>query len=137
MRTWTMALLGVIAVALLADGVTAQPPGPGRRPERPGERPGRPGGPDWRGPGRGFVSPLMRALDADSDGEVSAEEIKNAADALKKLDKNGDGKLTRDEMHPQFGRPGRPGGPARPGRPPRPRGPGGPGGGRPQPPTEE
>lgn len=44
--------------------------------------------------------PLMRVIDADHNGEISAEEIAGAAAALKKLDKNEDGKLTRDELRP-------------------------------------
>ncbi len=54
--------------------------------------------------------PVLAALDADKNGEISAEEIDNAAAALKKLDKNGDGKLTEDELRPNF--PGGRGGPA-------------------------
>ena len=42
--------------------------------------------------------PVLAALDADKNGEISAEEIDNAAAALKKLDKNGDGYLTRLEF---------------------------------------
>ena len=57
------------------------------------------------------MHPLIMALDANRDGEISAEEIENAAAALKKLDKNGDGKLTRAELRPagapEFGGPGR------------------------------
>jgi hypothetical protein len=45
-------------------------------------------------------APLVLALDANKDGEISAEEIANAPAALKTLDKNGDGKLTRDEIRP-------------------------------------
>ena len=45
----------------------------------------------------------MAALDADGNGEISAEEIKGAVAALKKLDKNKDGKLTEDELRPSFG----------------------------------
>src|SRR5437867_4479523 len=71
---------------------------------------GRPGGPPRGGPRQ--VSPLLEALDANSDGEIDAGEIANAPAALKKLDKNGDGKLSGDEIHPP-----RPGGPG--GRPPR------------------
>ena len=59
--------------------------------------------------------PLMAALDADKDGELSAAEIKNVAKALKKLDKDGNGKLSREELRPQFRGPGGPsaGGPGR------------------------
>ncbi len=46
--------------------------------------------------------PIMRVLDANRDGEISAEEIKNAAEALKSLDRNEDGKLTMDELRPDF-----------------------------------
>ena len=65
-----------------------------------GGRPGGPGGPGGAGgfggpggPPSGPASflrmfPVMAALDADGNGEISAEEIKAAPDALKKLDKN-------------------------------------------------
>ena len=46
-------------------------------------------------------SPLMMALDANHDGVIDATEISNAPAALKTLDKNGDGKLTQDELRPQ------------------------------------
>lgn len=64
-----------------------------------GERPARP------------VPPLVAALDANKDGELDASEIANASAALKSLDKNGDGKLTVDEL-----RPARPNGGRGPGR---------------------
>ena len=70
--------------------------------------PGRPGGAGGfggppGGPG-GFMRmfPIMAALDADGNGEISAEEIKAAPAALKKLDKNNDGKLTDAELLPSF-----------------------------------
>jgi Ca2+-binding EF-hand superfamily protein len=48
------------------------------------------------------------ALDADKDGVISAAEIANAPAALKTLDRNGDGKITEDEVRPQMdGRGGR------------------------------
>jgi formyltetrahydrofolate synthetase len=47
--------------------------------------------------------PVMTALDSDGNGEISPEEIKGAVAALKKLDKNKDGKLTEDELRPNFG----------------------------------
>jgi Ca2+-binding EF-hand superfamily protein len=49
--------------------------------------------------------PLMMALDADGNGEISSSEIEGAVAALKKLDKNSDGKLTMEELMPE-GMPG-------------------------------
>jgi len=69
----------------------------------------------------------MAALDLNQDGTIDADEIAKASESLKKLDKNGDGKLTPDEYRPQ--RPGGPGGEGQPGR-----GPGGQGGERRGPP---
>src|SRR5687768_8765877 len=66
---------------------------------------------DGRPPfGGGFRSPFMKALDTNEDGELSADELKNATEALKKLDKNNDGKLSAEELRPTFGGPGGPGG---------------------------
>jgi hypothetical protein len=44
--------------------------------------------------------PVLAALDADHDGEISAGEILNAPAALLTLDKNHDGQLTEDELLP-------------------------------------
>src|SRR5258706_93917 len=55
---------------------------------------------------------VIGALDANHDGVVDATEIANAPVALKSLDKNGDGKLTPDELigpRPKGMRPGGPG----------------------------
>ena len=49
----------------------------------------------------------MEVLDTNHDGILSADEIANASASLKKLDKNGDGQLTEDELRP----PPPPGGP--------------------------
>ncbi len=51
---------------------------------------------------RRFMSyhPVLAALDADHDGEISSWEIDHAAAALKKLDRNHDGYLTADELVP-------------------------------------
>jgi len=51
----------------------------------------------------------MLALDVNQDGVIDADEIANAPAALKTLDKNGDGKLTQDELRPT--RPSQHGGP--------------------------
>jgi len=40
----------------------------------------------------------FQALDADKDGVISAAALTNAATSLKSLDRNGDGKLSRDEL---------------------------------------
>jgi len=44
--------------------------------------------------------PVIHVLDADHDGAISATEIKDSAAALESLDKNGDGALSRREIHP-------------------------------------
>jgi len=46
------------------------------------------------------ANPVLAALDADSDGEISEAEIRTSAAALRKLDRNGDGSLTPDEVIP-------------------------------------
>jgi len=59
-----------------------------------------------RGPGRGGFGGLdlaSTALDTDHNGEISAEEIANAATSLKTLDKNNDGSITEDEVRPMPG----------------------------------
>lgn len=106
--------------------------GPGGGPD--GEQPrgggfGGPGGPGG-GPGGGFGGPgggpgrmlsrlpIMKALDLDQDGELSAEEIAQAAKSLKTLDTDEDGVISSEEMMPDFsqmgggprGRDGNPGG---------------------------
>ena len=124
-----------------------RPGGPGG-PSSDGFRPGGrgPGGPEGFGPGgpRGGafgpmagrpgagpemmmrVMPVLAALDANRDGVISAAEINNASNALKKLDRNGDGELTAEELRPNLGQIGeaqgdRPAGP--PARGPEGRGP--------------
>ncbi len=99
---------GLFLVALsVAAFAFAQPP-EGRRGPGPGGPPdGRPGGEAERGGPRGEhhhgrppMGPpaIIKAIDANNDQKISAEEIENAAAALKKLDKNGDGELTPNEF---------------------------------------
>ena len=45
-------------------------------------------------------NPVLAALDSDHDGQISAGEIRNSAMALRGLDRNGDGRLTVDELIP-------------------------------------
>src|SRR5690349_8395512 len=83
-------LLGLGAALTFAQDAPDRPP-----------REGRPGGPG-PGPGGGprFIMPVMEVLDANHDGVIDETEIANASTALKKLDKNGDGKLTPEELRP-------------------------------------
>ena len=108
----------------------------GQRPQRPdgfgapggnspqGQRPpgfdgqgGRPGqgGPGDQGGQAGARTglpplPIFMVLDRDRNGEISKEEIANAAKALTQLDRDRNGKLTMEELMPAgFGRGSRPG----------------------------
>ena len=84
----------------------------------PMDGPGGPEGPGGPGMGHRPPPPIIAVLDVNRDGVISADEIANASKALKKLDRNGDGELTRDELHPP--RPDGPGmgGPGSDGPPP-------------------
>ena len=118
----TLTMLAV-ALALVAQEPKGPPPGgfgqggPGQK--GPGQKGGQGGGNFGGGGGEGFrppMHPLEQALDANGDGVIDAKELANAVAALKKLDKNGDGKLTEDEYRPArpaggFGGQGGPGGP--------------------------
>lgn len=88
--TFTVAALGVVTCA--------QGPSDAPRGERTG--PGRGGPPQ-------FMSPLLRTFDLNGDGTIDAAEMAKAAETLKSLDANKDGKLTADELRPGGG-PGMP-----------------------------
>jgi len=79
-------------------GETAAPAGAVRAaaPPRPDKTSGK--GDDQNRPPK---PPIDLVLDANSDGVISASEIASAAAALKKLDKNADGRLTSDECLPE------------------------------------
>ncbi len=78
-----------------ADGAVSTAELRGNRPGRPADAPTPPADRPARP-----LDPVMLALDANSDHALSAAEIANASASLKALDANGDGKLTRDELHP-------------------------------------
>ena len=106
-------ILSGTALIITAQDNDGPPPGEPRPPQEGGPR--GPGGPGPRGR-RLPPHPLMLALDANGDGIIDEQEIANAPAALKNLDKNGDGKLTPDELRPPLpprgeGGPGAPGGP--------------------------
>ena len=83
-----VAALGVFSLTAFAEDAGGPPPG------------GEQGGPGAGGHVMGHrpVPAIIVALDANHDGMIDADEIANAVAALKTLDKNGDGKLTRDEF---------------------------------------
>ncbi len=111
----TKILILSIAAALPASWTYAQGPGgpPPRPPGPPPKEGARPPGPrggdpakdknaprDGQRPPGPMPMPLLHALDTDDDGIISADEIKNASESLKALDKNHDGQLTPDEWQP-------------------------------------
>lgn len=116
MKTTPLHLLAVLTLGVCTWNLAAQdagaPPVPRERPAQREAGPGGPGGPGGFGGQRPMLSPVVQALDANSDGEIDAQEIANASAALKKLDKNGDGKLSAEELRPARpqGGPGGPGG---------------------------
>ncbi|MFM8571682.1 MAG: EF-hand domain-containing protein, partial [Pirellula sp.] len=148
-RTWfaNAILASIVAVGACPVASDAQDPKPNdapisQAPRRPGQRPDgrRPGEarPGEARPGAGPANPelaargmammlrnipLFKALDADEDGQLSASEIENASKSILKLDKNGDGLVSAEEMRPDpgqmpmFAGPNGPNGPGRPGAP--------------------
>jgi len=81
-----IAALGAFALAAKAQDAGGPPDGGGQD------------GPGMGGHHRPPPPAVIRALDANHDGVIDADEIANASAALKALDKNGDGKLTPDEF---------------------------------------
>lgn len=139
-NTIVLALIALGTSALLASAQDNNNDGPpaGCPPGSAQRGPGM-GGPGMGGPGMSGQRPpppaVIKALDANHDAVIDADEIANASAALKALDANGDGKLTPEEFlgkrpdRPQGGSagPGGFGGQGRRG------GPGGPGAGGPPP----
>lgn len=78
-------LLATVAALALTTVAVAQPPE---------------GGPPDRGPDGPPRDPLRAALDADGDHALSADEIKHAASAIARLDRNGDGRIDHEEFRP-------------------------------------
>lgn len=151
MKKMTKILVLGLALSTSATMLLAQDGPPPRDDQRPPARDRGPrdyGRPDdsRRGPGaaRGQrpLNPFVLALDRNHDGVIDEQEIAQASESLKSLDKNGDGEITREEF-----RPARRGGPNNGERPRGPRedrprrgqrGPGGPDGqGRQLPPPED
>ena len=92
MRNLIGATIAAAAIATLVGAATV-----GAQPQR---GPGGPGGPG-QGRGRGGPPvPVVMVLDENCDGNIDQGEIARAPQNLLKLDHNGDGMLTRDELRP-------------------------------------
>jgi Ca2+-binding EF-hand superfamily protein len=87
------------------DNGQADDRSPGEEGERGDRGRGGPDGGRGGGPGGFFrrPNPMFEALDANSDGEINAAELRKAAAALKKLDADGDNVITLAEASPQGG----------------------------------
>ncbi len=118
MKTTLLSLLTLTATALALAAQEPQRPPQGGFGQKGGGQKGPPsqkgGNFGGQGGGEGFrppQHPLETALDANGDGVIDAKELANAAAVLKRLDRNGDGRLTDDEFRPMrpgggFGGPG-------------------------------
>ncbi len=87
--------VGLSALSIFAQDASGPPP------DGDGPPPGQgPGALDGSGGGRHHrpLPPVIAALDTNHDGVIDASEIANASAALMTLDKNGDGKLTMEEL---------------------------------------
>ncbi|MFN9853259.1 MAG: hypothetical protein ACK57P_15695 [Planctomycetota bacterium] len=97
---------GLLFGMIVAGASMAIAQDPSEKPERR-ERPNRPGlqgqNPEMMARGMAMMMrnlPVIKALDVDEDGQLSATEIENASKSLMKLDKNGDGVISSEEMRP-------------------------------------
>ncbi len=109
MRIKTIFSLGFLALFTTTSWAQEEKEGRGNRPREQRRSPeGRPeGGPGDNFPGMRLgqalgpqAHPLYIALDTDKDGKLSASELENATKSLLKLDKNGDGAVSLEELRP-------------------------------------
>jgi Ca2+-binding EF-hand superfamily protein len=101
-KAYLLSITVTLTVALSFNGSNAQDSNPDNN---------RRQGPPPSSSGRSFMwsLPVLKALDSDGDKIISEKELKAASKSLIKLDKNGDGDLTIDEIRPSFGpRPSKP-----------------------------
>jgi hypothetical protein len=101
-----LSLMAVGALLFVAPKVQSQSPERNDRPQSAQRGRGGNERPPRRGGGRGGFPipppPVLATIDTNNDGVISAEELKNASAALKKLDKNKDGEIADAELRPDF-----------------------------------
>ncbi len=113
MKLWTAILAVCVCLAFSAHALLAQDADDDAAPRRgrigargEGNRPGprarrtdaQEGDGEQAGRRPHRPRPLLKALDTDKDGTISAAEIAAASASLLTLDKNGDGKIDRTEL---------------------------------------
>lgn len=108
MKTTIILGRAALALAITATALTAQDGERRPRGERPPPR--EEGGPQGERGRMPPPPPLLAALDVNRDGVIDSAEIDGAPAALRKLDKDGDGKLSPKELRPTRpeGEPGKP-----------------------------
>lgn len=89
--------LGMLSLSIAAVSGAAETSSSASTPAGSGSGSGSKDRPALRG---GKALGPFSLFDTNHDGTISSEEIASASAALKKLDKNNDGKLTADELRP-------------------------------------
>jgi collagen type III alpha len=110
-----MKKISILTALLLGLGTAAvlAEDAPGNRPDKPRGGAGGPGGP---GGARPNPEEIFKRLDKNGDGKIAKDEApERIAANFDKLDVNKDGFITPEEL--KAGRPGGPGGPDAPRRP--------------------
>ncbi len=105
MRSDVLAAALALALGLTGCEATGQPPeeATGQPPEEATGQPPEEVQPEEGGDGDSELRrlPVLRALDTDDDGDISAGEIDAAPESLASLDADGDGRLSGDELRPR------------------------------------
>ncbi|MGD9633119.1 MAG: EF-hand domain-containing protein [Pirellulales bacterium] len=98
MRTWILALVCAIELATAALAQTTGNLGAGSGPRYGSPGPGGPAGPPPNAMPNTMPNTMFDAIDTDHDGAITMRELRKAVVALKQLDADKDGKITRDEV---------------------------------------
>ncbi len=94
MKTSLKLTLALLPLALAGTTLAQTAPTSDATPRRGPGGHGGPGGPGGRG------NPIVRVIDTDKNHELSAAEIANSAIVIRALDLNGDGTVSATELRP-------------------------------------